>query len=139
MSYLEKLRSFLNENDRFAAANDMMITSIAEGHAEGSFTAGKDHCNGLGVTQGGALYTFADFVFAGAANSYGEQAIGMNSNISYVRPGLSTSYTAIADVVSRGKRSGVFTVQVFDENKRLIAHGTMTAFFLGKPFFETEE
>lgn len=135
MEYFEKLQNFLNEFDRFAAANQMRITCIKEGYAEGVFTAAEEHRNGLNVVQGGAIYTFADFVFAGAANSFGEQAIGMNSNISYVRPGLGTTFKAVAKIISKGKRSALANVEVFDENEKLIAYSTMTGFFLGKPFF----
>lgn len=134
MEYIEKLKDFLNVFDRFAAANQMQITLIKEGYAEGTFTAGEQHRNGLNVVQGGALYTFADFVFAGAANSYGEQAIGMNSNISYVRPGLGTNFKAVARILSKGKKTALAEVDVFDEKDKLVAHATMTGFFLGKPF-----
>lgn len=134
MEYVEKLKDFLNVFDRFAAANQMRITLIREGYAEGEFIAGAEHRNGLDVVQGGALYTFADFVFAGAVNSYGEQAIGMNSSISYVRPGTGKTFKAVARIISRGKRTALAEVEVFDENENLLAHSTMTGFFLGKPW-----
>ena len=139
MEYLEQLKDFLNVFDRFAAANQMKITLIKEGYAEGEFTAGEEHRNGLDVAQGGALYTFADFVFAGAVNSYGEQAIGMNSNISYVRPGTGKTFKAIARIISKGKRTALAESDVFDENGKLVAHCTMTGFFLGKPFLLNNE
>lgn len=134
MEYLEKLKQYLNVYDRFAAANQMKITCIKEGYAEGEFIAAKHHRNGLNVVQGGAIYTFADFVFAGAVNSYGEQAIGMNSSISYVKPGIGDTFKAVATIISKGKRTALANVEVFDQDQKLIAHCTMTGFFLGKPF-----
>ena len=133
----ERIRAFLNEFDRFAKDNGIRITEIREGYAEAVLEADPDrHLNGLGVVQGGVLYTLADLAFAGAINSYGVKAIGMNSTIHYMRPGTGTSFHATARVLHHGKRTGVFSVEVFDSRNRLLAHATLTGAFLGSPFFE---
>lgn len=134
-SYFEKVRRYLNDADVFAKDNNMRITLIREGHSEGEFTADERHWNGLHVVQGGALFTFADFTFAGTVNSYGVKAIGMNANISYLRPGTGVRFRAVADAVSKGRRTCLVSIQVFDERERLVAHATMTGFFLEEPFF----
>ena len=66
---------FLNEYDHFAKKNNIRITKIREGYAEAVFEADDRHLNGLGIVQGGALYTLADLAFAGAVNSFGEKAV----------------------------------------------------------------
>lgn len=136
-SYFERVKSYLNNADVFAKENNMRITRIEEGHSEGEFTADERHWNGLHIVQGGAIFTFADFIFAGTVNSYGVKAIGMNANISYLRPGTGRSFRAVADAVSKGRRTCLVSVQVFDEKNRLIAHATMNGFFLEEPFFDS--
>ncbi len=132
-SELERLRNFLNENDSFAKENNMQITLIREGYAEGVFSADARHRNGLGIIQGGALFTLADFTFAGALNSFGRKGVGMGSSVSFLRPGTGTKFTAKANVLRCGKRTGVFTVEVYDEKENLILHSTMTGAILNEP------
>lgn len=137
--FYSRAADFLNEYDHFAKKNNIRITKIREGYAEAVFDADDRHLNGLGIVQGGALYTLADLAFAGAVNSFGEKAVGMNSSVSYLKPGTDRKFHAVATTLHRGKRTGVFSVDVFDSKERLLVRATMTGAFLGHPFFEDEE
>lgn len=93
----------------------------------------SDAINGRNFVQGGAIYTLADFTFAGASNSFGTQAVTMNSSISYIRPGTGSKLYAEAKAVNKGHKTGVFSIRVTDSRKRLIAVVTSTAFFTDQP------
>lgn len=64
----------LNREDRFCAYNGIRLTVVREGYAEAELRVTEHTMNGLGIVQGGALYTLCDLAFAGASNSYGGRA-----------------------------------------------------------------
>ena len=96
------------------------------GRAELEIT--PDKLNGLDLVQGGAIFTLADLAFAGAANSGGIPTVSASVNLSYIRPGTGTKLRAVASEVSRGRRTGVYSVQVFDGAGKIVAHGSITGF-----------
>ena len=78
--------------------------------------------------QGGAIFTLADLAFAGASNAAGFRTVAFTSNISFIRPGTGRRLRAVATEVSRGRRTGVYSVQVFNDDGKVVAHGTTTGF-----------
>ena len=54
--------------------------------------------------------------------------MAFTSNISFIRPGTGRRLRAVATEVSRGRRTGVYSVQVFNDDGKVVAHGTTTGF-----------
>ena len=136
---LDRVLNFLNENDHFAKENGMVITRIGEGSSEAVLTASERHFNGVGIIMGGALFTLTDFAFAAALNSFGFRAVGMNASTSFLKPGKGVpgaKFTARAKLVSKTRRTGVFDVNVYDDQERMLAHSVMTGFITEKPLFD---
>ena len=130
---------FFNDNDHFAKENGMVITRLEEGVSEAVLTASERHFNGVGIIMGGALFTLTDFAFAAALNSFGFRAVGMNASTSFLKPGKGVpgaKFTARATLVSKTRRTGVFDVNVYDEENRLLAHSLMTGFITETPLFD---
>ena len=133
-TYYDKLKDFLNTNDRFCRSSGMKITAISEGCAEGELLVEDRHLNGVNVVQGGAIFTLADFTCAAAMNSFGQQAVSLSASSSFVRPGLPPRLTARATLVNKGKTTAVFDVDVFSDDGKLVMHSTMTGFLLDRKF-----
>lgn len=131
---VEQIKDYLNQQDRFCKFNQMQITVLRPGYAEAEMIVTEHSLNGLNIVQGGAMYTLSDLAFAGAVNAYGTQAIGMNSSTSFIRPGTGKIIKAVATEVSRGKKTGVYNVDVFDEKGKLLCRSTITAFLTGQEF-----
>ena len=131
---LEKIKEYLNTRDRFCVANDMKITVISEGYAEAEMPISDNKLNGLDVVQGGAIYTLADFAFAGASNANKDdrRCIGSASNINYLRPGTGTKLKAVAKIIHAGRKTCLSSVDVFNDQNKLIATGTFQGFMLDK-------
>ena len=130
---------FFNDNDHFAKENGMVITRLGEGTSEAVLTATDRHINGMGIIMGGALFTLSDFAFAAAIHTFGFRAVGMNTTTAFLKPGKGTpgaKFTARATLVSKTRRTGVFDVNVYDEENRLLAHSLMTGFITEKPLFD---
>ena len=124
------LKERLNKEDRFCAYNGIRLTEIREGYAEAELTVTEHSLNGLGIVQGGELFTLCDLAFAGASNSYGKISIGLGSSISFIRPGSGEKLKAEARMASAGKTTCVCDVTVHNADGKLVAKSTMTGYFL---------
>ncbi|PVY39810.1 PaaI family thioesterase [Victivallis vadensis] len=125
---IEEIKEKLNRDDRFCRYNEMRIDVIRPGYAEAVMKITENKLNGLGIAQGGAIFTLADLAFAGASNAAGFRTVAFTSNISFIRPGTGRRLRAVATEVSRGRRTGVYSVQVFNDDGKVVAHGTTTGF-----------
>lgn len=128
----ESRKAFLNENDTFAKANGIRLEILREGYAEAVLEAGENSLNGLKTIQGGAIFTVADFAFAGGANSWEERCVAMSASVAFVRPGTGKVLRAVAKAVNKGRRSCLFDVEVFNEQEKLVAKISFTGFFYEK-------
>ncbi len=128
----DEIKEYLNTRDRFCIANDMRITVLAEGYAEAEMSISDNKLNGLNVAQGGAVYTLADFAFAGASNANKEdrRCIGSATSINYLRPGTGSKLKAVAKIIHAGKKICVSNVDVFDDQGKLVATATFQGVML---------
>jgi acyl-CoA thioesterase len=91
--------------------------SIKPGHATVAMTVLPAMVDGLGVTNGGAIFTFADTTFSLASNTYNERTVAAHCCISFLRPTrLGDRLVATATEVVRSARSGIYDVSVTLEN-----------------------
>ena len=135
----DRILRFLNDNDHFAKENGMVVTRLEEGASEAVLTASERHFNGVGIIMGGALFTLSDFAFAAAIHSFGLRAVGMNTTTAFLKPGKGApgaKFTARATLVSKTRRTGVFDVNVYDDEDRLLTHSIMTGFITETPLFD---
>jgi len=91
------------------------------------------HGNVMGTLHGGVLATLADTAmgFAFATTLAGEETFAtLEMKVSFLRPVWSTTLTASAHVVHRGKTTGLVECRVTDERDRLIGHATSTCLVL---------
>lgn len=116
------------KHDRFAAENGIELVEVRPGYARAQMVVAERHLNGVGVVQGGALFTLADLAFAGASNSAGPLALGLNMNISCLKAVNRGTLTAEATEVARSKRISTCTVRVTDETGDLVALFQGTAY-----------
>lgn len=127
------IKDHINSHDRFAGYNNIRLTKVEPGYAEGELIITPDSMNSRGFVQGGAIFTLCDLTAAGASNSCNNGMIAMNGNITYVRPGTGTKLRAVARQLNRGKRTGTFDVDVFNDEDKLVAHATLNGFATGEP------
>jgi acyl-CoA thioesterase len=79
-------------------------------------------CNGFAIAHGGITYSFADSAVAFASNSHGQEAVSIETSISYLKPLKSNDIIiATAEEMNRGKRIAVYEVKVEKERGGLVA------------------
>ena len=121
----------LNAADRFCVHNNIRLLRAENGCSEAELVVTPESMNAGGVVQGGAIFTLADFSFAGAANSDaqpGERMVMMSASITVVRPGTGARLRAETRTLSRGRRTGLFETRIFDDANRLVAVVTTNGF-----------
>lgn len=117
------------KNDQFAKLLGLKLIKVDIGYAEVRMEIKEEHLNGLGIVQGGAIFTLADFAFAAAANASGKVTIGINANITYSKPAKGKTLLAKATEISASRSLCNYTVDIYDEdNAVLIAKFNATGF-----------
>jgi acyl-CoA thioesterase len=119
------------EADRFAAENGITLVEVRPGAAVARMEVGARHLNGVGIVQGGAIFTLADLAFAAAANSHGEIAVAIDVSISFIRAVSGGTLTADAREEAVNPRLSTCLVRVTDEAGALVALFKGTAYRKG--------
>jgi phenylacetic acid degradation protein PaaD len=117
------------DNDQFAKHVGLELVKVEVGYAEVKLEIQEKHLNGVGIVQGGALFTLADFAFAAASNAAGKVTVGINANITYSRPAKGKTLLAKATETSASRSLCNYTVDIIDvEYNELVAKFNGTGF-----------
>ena len=111
--------------DQFAAHCGIELLAVEPGSARARMVLQPHHLNGLGIVQGGAIFTLADFAFAAASNSHGTVAVAINAHISFLKALQSGVLFAEALETSKNSKLGTYDVRVTSQSGELVAsfHG----------------
>lgn len=107
--------------DRFAREMGIQLTEISAGRATARLEITEAHHNGLGMAQGGAVFTLADLAFAAASNSHGTVAVAINASISFLKATAGGVLTAQAEEITANPKLATYTVHVTDETGDVVA------------------
>ncbi len=109
------------KKDKFAEHCNIELVSIIPGQAQAKMTLQPHHWNGLGMAQGGAIFTLADFAFAAASNSHGTIAVAINVSITFMKAVATGTLWAEAKEMSKNPKLGTYTIEVKDDVGDLVA------------------
>jgi len=112
------------EKDKFAAFVGIKLLEVKPGYAKANMEITDKHLNAVNIVQGGAIFTLADFAFEAASNSYGQVSLGINANISYFQSPKGKILVAEAKEVSASQKIASYNVDIFNEDKEIIARFT---------------
>jgi len=108
--------------DFFSQWLGIEVCAIDLGKCELKIKVTHDMLNGFAIAHGGISYSVSDSALAFASNSYGQQAVSVETSISHlkmVKEG--DELYAKAFEVSRSNRIGVYQVDVFNQEKEMIS------------------
>lgn len=93
-----------------------------EGFCTLQMTIRKEMCNGFGIAHGGITFSLADSALAFASNSHGQQAVSIETSISYLKPLYEgDTIIAAAKEINLGKSIAVYEVQIKKQDGALVA------------------
>lgn len=126
---LEGIRTHIEAHDRLIELFSMTVESVTEGRAVVSMTVGEPHLNAAGLCHGGAVFSLADVAFALACNSHGTQALALEVAVNYIRPSRpGDRLTAVASEEFVGRKTGLYTIRVINQDQKEVAFLKATAF-----------
>lgn len=96
------------------------LVDVGVGTARAELTLRPEHMNGVGVCQGGVLFSIADFAFAAACNYAEEPVLGIEVSISYCKSVKTGKIIAEAKEISRSRSTTVAEMRVTDEAGTLL-------------------
>ncbi|HLR29948.1 MAG TPA: hydroxyphenylacetyl-CoA thioesterase PaaI [Paenalcaligenes sp.] len=101
----------------------MEIISVNPGKAVLTMRITRDMVNGHNTCHGGYLFTLADSCFAFACNTYNQRTVAQHCNITFVAPAFTDDFlTATGKEVSRQGRSGIYDVEITNQNGAPVAY-----------------
>jgi acyl-CoA thioesterase len=122
------------DSDHFAATSGARLVELRPGFAKAVLAVEERHLNSVGIVQGGAIFTLADFAFGAASNTAGKVALAINTNLSFLKAIRSGVLYAEASEISRSRRISTCTVRVTDDMGDLVALFQGTAYIKNEPF-----
>ena len=110
------------ENDKFAKTSGIKLIDASPGYAKANMEIGENHMNAVGVVQGGAMFTLADFTFAVASNTHGKLALAINAEISFFKSVTEGTLTAVAQEISLHNKLATYVIDITNEKEERIAN-----------------
>lgn len=100
-------------NDAFSQWLGVELVEVHEGFCHLKMTLRQEMTNGFGIAHGGIAYSLADSALAFAANSHGQQAVSIDTNINHFEMLKSgDAIAAIATEESLKNKFGVYRVEI---------------------------
>ncbi len=120
--------------DHFATQAAGCEIRLAEpGHSLCAMVLESRHCNAVGMLQGGAIFTLADFAFAVAVNAFSDYAtVSLQHSITFLAPARGKTLLAEARCVRSGRSTCYYTVSITDDLGNSVAQMTVNGFVTGK-------
>lgn len=109
-------------NDKASRALGIRIEIPEPGSAVASMTVREDMANGFDICHGGLIFALADTAFAFACNAYDDVTVAGSGTVEFLRPAfVGDELRAVALEEHRGKRSGVYAVEVVNQRDEFVA------------------
>ena len=110
------------KKDAFSNWLGLEVLTIEKGSCTISCSIKGLMLNGFSIAHGGIAYSIADTTLAFAANSYGYQSFSIETSISHLRKVLDKDIlTATSTEIHRGKKTGVYQVDITNQDEELVA------------------
>ncbi len=110
------------DKDAASQALGALVESVAPGQAAMTMTVRADMLNGHKTCHGGFIFALADSTFAFACNSRNLVTVASGCTIDFLAPAFEGDVlTATADEYSLAGRTGIYDVQVSNQDGKQIA------------------
>ncbi|MDK9724824.1 MAG: hydroxyphenylacetyl-CoA thioesterase PaaI [Sterolibacteriaceae bacterium MAG5] len=118
----ERCAAAMWPDDHAARGLGIELVSVAPGEATLRMKVRQDMVNGHGICHGGFIFAVADAAFAYACNTYNHRAVAGGVDINFVAPAhLGDILTAVGHGRQQGGRSGVYDIEVSNQEGKLVA------------------
>jgi len=136
----EKVVARMYDNDPFSIWLGIERIKVVPGSCELRMTIRNEMLNGFSIAHGGITYSLADSCLAFASNSYGIQAVSVETSISHTKPVLQGDVlVARSEEMSLTTRIGIYHITVTNQRDETVALFKGTVYRTGKPWFPEDQ
>jgi acyl-CoA thioesterase len=129
----EKVVAHMMKHDAFSKWIGIKVIDVKEGYAKIKMTIREEMVNGFHVAHGGIVFSFADSALAFACNNRNNLSLALECNISFLKQvNVDDELTAEAKEIHNGKSTGVYSINVINQNNQQVALFKGTCFRTGK-------
>ena len=119
------------QGDRFICELvGIQLTDAGKGTATAELVLTPMHLNGVGICQGGVLFSLADYALAAAFNYTEDSVLSLDVSISYCKSVKSGKIIANARETARTRATALGDVVVTDEAGTVLAYARGRGFVL---------
>jgi len=109
-------------NDNASRNLGIKIEESTPGCARLSMTVLTEFTNGHDICHGGYIFILADSAFAYACNNYNRNTVASAASVEFIAPAKTGDrLSAIAHERTRGSKIGVYDVEVYNQDEKLLA------------------
>lgn len=118
----ERCAAAMWQDDHAAQGLGIELVSVAPSQATLRMKVRQDMVNGHGICHGGFIFAVADAAFAYACNTHNHKTVAGGVDINFVAPAhLGDILTAVGHGRQQGGRSGVYDIEVSNQEGKLVA------------------
>ena len=129
----EQVVSHMMNHDAFSRWLGIEVLELKEGYSKIKMTIREEMTNGFYVTHGGIIFSLADSALAFACNNRNILSLALDCNISFLKQvNVGDELTADAKEIHNGRSTGVYSINVINQNNQLVALFKGTCFRTGK-------
>jgi len=122
--------------DYFSQWMGVKVLEVREAYSKIQMTLRKEMLNGFGIAHGGITFALADSAFAFACNSDGKITVALDVSISFPKAGKEGDVlTAEAKLVNKTNRTGLYLIEVRNQNNDLVGLFKGTCYKTDKQLF----
>ncbi len=108
--------------DKVSQNLGMNIEHVAPGAAVLTMTVRDDMVNGHDICHGGMVFSLADSAFAFSCNTENNVTVSSHCSIDFIRPAFKgDTLTAKSSVSYQGRKSGIYHIEVTNQNGKQVA------------------
>jgi acyl-CoA thioesterase len=137
MHQAEKIVNLMMKEDAFSQWLGIRVLTVVPGQCQLQMQVTPSMCNGFSIAHGGIPFSFCDSGCSFAVNAYGRKAMSVENAISQfkaIQPG--DVLNCFVKEESLGKKLGVYTAVVFNQDEVQIAFFKGTYYRSDKKWFE---
>ena len=121
------------DNDEMSQWLGIEVVSIKKGSVTVKMTVKEEMTNGFKIAHGGITYSLSDSSLAFSANSYGIQAVSIETSISHLKPvHIGDILRTSVEEISSTKKIGVYHIKITNQHDHLVSTMKGTMYKTGK-------
>ncbi|MEP6466348.1 MAG: hotdog fold thioesterase [Parafilimonas sp.] len=121
------------QHDKFSEWLGINLVDVKIGYCKIKMIIREEMTNGFHVTHGGIIFSFADSALAFACNNRNNLSLALECNISFLQQvNVGDELTAETIEIHNGKSTGVYSINIINQNNKQVALFKGTCFRTGK-------